>query len=319
MVLVCKVIYRIIILLPNFPFKMLRRLNKKKDKATQPEKQQAIILPMHSPNRSLEFLTELIGKIRPEDPKNFGQAELNFKALLYQIMQDRTSLFSLRKALLTQFLKTNIVFALTENGILSSRGFVQELLGKFKHKLLPEIRTVDNFLFVINKIFYKKTDFIWVEGIDKELWKQFFEGLGIQINLTEPALLKQFGQAMQLLSYRVANLGIEKEITHRFDNFDHAVFPFLEQNRLINEYLQLDNDKVTDAMRRSVLENITETLYNCNQSIQWIKDQRVLYGTSLAQTYILTRLQQQIDRLFIILDVLDTDNQFNTDRFVDYF
>lgn len=45
----------------------------------------------------------------------------------------------------------------------------------------------------------------------------------------------------------------------------------------------------------------------------------MVYGTSLAQTYIITRLQQQIDRLFIILDVLDTDNNFNTERFVDYF
>ena len=45
----------------------------------------------------------------------------------------------------------------------------------------------------------------------------------------------------------------------------------------------------------------------------------MIYGTSLAQTYILTRLQQQIDRLFIILDVLDSDNHFNTERFVDYF
>ena len=44
-----------------------------------------------------------------------------------------------------------------------------------------------------------------------------------------------------------------------------------------------------------------------------------MYGTSLAQTYIITRLQQQIDRLFIILDVLDMDNSFNTDRFVEYF
>jgi site-specific recombinase len=73
------------------------------------------------------------------------------------------------------------------------------------------------------------------------------------------------------------------------------------------------------STKRSLVEDITETLYNCNQSIQWIKDQRLQYGTSLAQTYILTRLQQMIDRLFIILDVLDTDNSFNTERFVEYF
>lgn len=295
------------------------RLNKNKKESNQPpEKQQAVVLPLHSPNRSLEFITDLISTIRPDKPKNFEQAELNFKALLYQVSQDRSFLFSLRKALLTQFLKTNIVTALTENGVLSSRGFLQELTGKLKHKILPELQAPDNFLYVIDKIFYCKTDFIWVEGIDKELWKQVFEILGIQINLTEPALLRQFNQALQLLSYRITNLGLEKEMTHRYENFEDAIYPFLEQNRLVNEYLHsMPVGNIEN--KRSLLANITESLHNCNQSIHWIREQRLMYGTSLSQTYILTRLQQQINRLFIILDVLDTDNVFNTERFVEFF
>lgn len=300
-------------------FFMLRLLRKKKESEKEPPKQQAIVLPLHSPNRSLEFLAELIGKIRPDNPKDTAQAELRFKALLYQLGQDRTSLFSLRKALLTLFIKTNIVNALTENGILSSRGFVQELAGKVKHKILPELRTPDNFLFVINKIFYSKRDFIWVQGIDKDLWKQFFEVLGIQINLTEPVLITQFHQALQILSYRIASLGIEKEMTHRYENFEDAIYPFLEQNRLVNEYIHLNGSNTDIGKQRILLANITEALHNCNQSIHWIKEQRAMYGTSLAQTYIITRLQQQIDRLFIILDILDRDNSFNTDRFVEYF
>lgn len=298
---------------------MLRILKKKKDSTEPPQKQQAIVLPLHSPNRSLEFIVELMGKIRPDKPKDFAQGELRFKALLYQMGQDRSSLFSLRKALLTQFLKTNIVPALTENGILSSRGFIQELTGKMKHKILPELLARDNFLYVINKIFYSRKDFIWVQGIDKDLWKQFFEILGIQVNLTEQTFIKQFHQSLQLLSYRITNLGLEKEMTHRYENFEDAIYPFLEQNRLVNEYLQLSQHGAAPETKRLLLTNIEEALHNCNQSIHWIKEQRTMYGTSLSQTYIITRLQQQIDRLFIILDVLDTTNSFNTERFVDYF
>jgi site-specific recombinase len=298
---------------------MLRRLKKKKEEQPVPANQQAIVLPLHSPNRSLEFLAGLIGKIRPDDPHDFAQAELRFKALLYQVSQDRSSLFSLRKALLTQFLKTNIVIALTENGIVSSRGFIQELFSKIKHKLLPELQAPDNFLYVINKIFYNKSDHYWVEGIENNLWIQFFEMLGIQINLTEPALIKQLQQALQILSYRITTLGLEKEITQRYENFQDAVYPFLEQNRLINEFIFQNHAVANAGNQRILLANINEALHNCNQSIQWIKEQRIAYGTSLAQTYILTRLQQQINRMFIILDVLDMDNSFNTERFVDYF
>jgi site-specific recombinase len=298
---------------------MLRSSKKNKEALPDAEKQQAIVLPLHSANRSLDFLVELIDTIRPDNAKDIDQATLRFKALLYQMSQDRSSLFSMRKALLSQFLKTNIVNALTESGIVSSRGFVQELRGKILHKILPELQTPDNFLYVINRIFYKKRDRIWVDGIDNDLWIQFFEILGIQINMTEPALISQLQRSLQILSYRVTTLGLEKEITQRYENIESAIYPFLEQNRLVNEYINLAPAMDTYEKQRILLANITEALHNCNQTIHWIREPRIAYGTSLAQTFIITRLQQQVDRLFIILDVLDADNIFNTQRFVEYF
>jgi site-specific recombinase len=105
----------------------------------------------------------------------------------------------------------------------------------------------------------------------------------------------------------------------RYGNPDDAVFPFLEQNRLVNEYLLLCKSNPHPASQSFLLANIEEALHNCNQSIQWIREQRIAYGTSLAQTYILTRLEQLIGRQFLVLDLLDPDSYFNLDRFVDYF
>ena len=58
----------------------MRLLRRKKTDTSVPAKQQALVLPLHSANRSLEFLTELIGKIRPKDPDDIAQAEY-FKKL----------------------------------------------------------------------------------------------------------------------------------------------------------------------------------------------------------------------------------------------
>ena len=296
---------------------MLWKKKHNKQSSTSPSKGKAIVLPLLSSSRSLDFLIELIKEVRPANPRNTAEAEIKFKALLYKLGSEKSSLFSLRKALLGQFIQTNIVNALTESGIVSSRGFVQELMGKLKHKILPALQKTDDFLFVINKVFYKKSDYLWVEAINTDLWVQFFQGLGIQINLTEPKLIGQLKQSLQILSYRITTLGLEKEMTQRYENFNDAVEPFLEQNRLVNEYIKISGvDADKDQL---MLGTITEALYNCNQSIQWIREQRKKFGTSLAQTFILTRLQQQLDRLFIIVDVLDSDNIFNTQRFVNYF
>jgi site-specific recombinase len=293
--------------------------NKKKEPIRPPAKQQAVVLPLHTASRSIDYLTELVKKIRPDRSRNIAQAELNFKALLYQLGQDKSMLFSIRKSLLSQFLHAHILNALTESGVLSSRGFVQELQGKLKHKILPVLQQPDDFLYVINKVFYKSHDHFWVEGIDKSLWVQFFEILGIQINLTEPGLIKQFKQALKMLSHRVTTLGLERELTDRYDNFDEAVYPFYEQNRLVNRYLDLADGEHSVEDQRMLLDNIAEALHNCNQGIQWVREQRRETGTSLAQTFILTRLKQQVERMLIILDVLDRDNAFNTERFVGYF
>jgi site-specific recombinase len=139
---------------------MLRSSKKNKEALPKEEKQQAIVLPLHAANRSLDFLVELIATIRPDNAKDIEQASLRFKALLYQMSQDRSSLFSMRKALLTQFLKTNIVNALTESGIVSSRGFVQELRGKILHKILPELQTPD-ISYMLSTVYFIKKEIIF--------------------------------------------------------------------------------------------------------------------------------------------------------------
>lgn len=292
----------------------------RKKKAEQPAKPtQAIVLPIDSGSRGLEFLIELVRRIRPDDPSNIEQAELRFQAMLYSMGQDRSLLFSLRRALLSQFLNTQIVTALTESGITSSRGFVQELTGKLKHKILPSIQQKSDFLFVIDRIFYRKTDYRWVEGIQPDLWKSFFEIIGIQINLNETHLNEQLLKSLQVLSYRLANTGLEKEIINRFDVTPQSSFPFIEQSRLVNLYIEKFSVARSEADDKLLINNISEALFNCRQSLQVLKGQRATEGTSLAQTFLMVRMEQLIERMFIILDVLDQDQHFNTERFIQYF
>jgi site-specific recombinase len=298
---------------------MFSKLNRKKAKNPDPQTPGAVVLSINNNSRGLEFLIELVRKIRPDRPGNITQAELKFRALLYSLQQDRSLLFSLRRSLLTQFLNTDIVTALIESGITSSRGFVQELLGKLKHKVLPPLQKRNDFLFVINRVFYQKSDYRWVEGINPELWKDFFELLGIQINLTDTALSRQLQQSLQILSYRLANTGLEKEISFSFEDAQSANYPFLEQNRLINLFLERRHLHHNEDEKRILINNINEALYNCRQSLTWIKEKRAVEGTSLSQTFLLVRMEQHIERLFIIIDVIDGDKQFNTERFIQYF
>ena len=297
---------------------MFKLLQRKKTASGPLSEGKAVILSLNSSNRGLDYLVELVKQIRPGKARHTEEATLKFKALLFQLQDDKSLLFSLRKSFLTIFINSDLQPALTESGIVSSRGFVQELLSKLKHKILPSLRQPDDILYIISRVFYKKNDHIWVAGIDRALWARFFELLGFEINLTETSLINQLNQSLQVLSYRIITLGMEKEVTNCFDDFNDAIHPFREQNRLVNLYIER-HAGITTEEKKLLLVNIHENLYNCRQSNEWVREQRLQSGTSLALTFILVRLEQQIERMLIIIDVLDQNNEFDSPRFIEYF
>jgi site-specific recombinase len=279
----------------------------------------ALVLPISSGSQSTTYLVDLFRRIRPDDHADIRQAETNFQSVLYQLQQDRSFLFSLRRAILTQFQHTRIVPALTESGIVTSRGFIQELLKKLQRKMLPELQDPDDFLYTLNRVFFDKGDHVWVEGIDPSLWAAFFDTLGIQVNLAEPWLIRELNTALQVLSVRLSSLGLEKEVRQPMDAENSASYPFMEQGRLVSLYMEMQAENRPTADSATLLNNISESLHNCRQSIQWIRNRRTDQGTSLAQTYLLVLMEQQIHRMFIIVDILDKGNDFQTGRFVQYF
>lgn len=280
-------------------------------------KGKAIVLPILLADRGMDYLVELVKQIRPSRPQRIEEAEQKFRSLLYQLQQDPSSLISLRAAIRSQFVKSEVLPALIESGLISSRGFVQELGSKIKHKLLPEVQEKTNFLHVISHVFYKSTDYLWVKGVDPDLWKKFFRLLRVHINMNDQQLIGQLHQALRILSFRVTTLGLEKEITLRFNNNPDAIAPFLEQNRLVSRFL--DKPIHTDHESQMLLYNVQEQLHNCRQSIIWLRDQKLYHGTSLAQTFLTTRILQMIERMLLISDVLDRDSQLNEERFINYF
>ncbi|HEX4958933.1 MAG TPA: hypothetical protein VFV46_12195 [Lacibacter sp.] len=296
-----------------------RFLAKKKADTTVLQIGKAVVLSINSSNRGLDFLVELFQQVRPSDSKNAEEAETRLQALLFQLQENRSLLFALRRSLLNQFINSDITHALTESGLLSSRGFIQELSSKLKHKLLPPLLKPTDFLYVIERVFYKRDDYEWMERIDTKLWVRLFELIGIEVNMSEPVLIRQLSDSLQILSYRLTMMGLEKEVTSRYDQWNDGAFPFMEQNRLINLLLERKQKGLMEHEYKLLLENIAEALHNCLQSIKWLKEDRRENGTSLAETFLLTRMEQHVERMFMVLDALDGDNQFNTQRFIHYF
>ncbi len=277
------------------------------------------VIRIDSIHRGLDYLVAFVKQIRPSQPGDYKEAELKFKAMFYQLQHDRSLLFSLRKALLSQFFKTTIVPALTESGMVKSRGFIQEISTKIKHKILPPLQVPEDFLYVINHVFYKRSDYIWVDAIDRSLWINFFTLLGFQVNVTEPGIMKQLNEALFILTQRSTTLSLEKDILYNAPEIYREDYPFFNLNAKVQSYLQLFQDAAGPFQLHKYLGEINEAVQICKALMDVISDQRKEQGTSLSQTYLLLRIEQHLERILMITDALDHDIHFNAERFLDYF
>jgi len=266
----------------------------------------------------LTFLINFFNEIRPsreKDKKNPNQNLDHATRLLYEYP---LLLTNFRHALFSQLVNTDLTYAITESGIPLARGFWQELSNRLKHKLLPPLQDENDFLYVVNRVFFRHNDFVWVEQVSRESWIYFFEESGLPFNVQEKKLKLQLQNSLKILSFQVAQLGLEKEVAKYIPN-ELTDNPFVQQNYLIHEaeerLLHIDGD----ASFSSLLVKLKDTVRLCEESVQYIREKQAERGASLTQTYLLLILSSRLQRMTLLLDVLDSDHQFDTGKLVDLF
>jgi len=264
----------------------------------------------------LEFLRSLFSVIRPAKGKR--DASKNLRFLLEQMEAHPILLSNLHNALISQLIGTDLSSALTASGIPLANGFWQEFFGRLRHKLLPSLQDEDDFLYVISRIFYRSKDYLWVESIPHELWKHFFESIGLAFSIDDRHFLLQLMQSLKILSFQVANLGLEKEVRRHLASQNIDQNPFLNQTELVRRLEKsLKLEDVAD------MESISEEIYALAgrgiESIEFIRRHHSDSGTSIHQTYILLILSYKLGRIELITDILDGNSQFNSDSFISFF
>jgi site-specific recombinase len=279
------------------------------------------VLPAHGRQKGLHFLVSLFSEIRPGTGKTKKDAQKNLQQVTNELRQHKIVLTNMQHALLSQLLSTNLTNAITESGIPLARGFWQELSNRLKHKLLPPLQDENDFLYVINNIFYKKEDYKWIEAIPRQQWIEFFEAVGFSFSPRHNSLKKELLQAMKILSFQVAQLGLEKEVLNYLpEGEQHNDTSFVLQNYKVHEVekLLLKNTNGPEIAAAASAQ-LKKSIEDCYQLIDHIRESHSEKGASIQQTYILLILTNRLDRMQLVLDILDADNRFDTGRFVDIF
>jgi site-specific recombinase len=277
------------------------------------------VLSLTEKKQGLDFLVSFFSSIRPSFKKGKRNAAQNMESVMEELRLHPVLLTNLQHALLSQLIHTDLAASLTESGIPLAQGFWQEFFGRLRHKLLPALQSENDFLFVINHVFFRRNDCLWVESIPRETWVRFFEMVGLSFQANDRRILYQILQSLKILAFKVAQLGLEKEVVDYIPAEEREHNPFLEQNYLIHELEDFFGKPAAERPLGDLSSRIDKVLSACFQSIDHIRQNQSSRGASLHQTYTLILLANKLDRMTILIDVLDRDHHFDTAKFVDFF
>ncbi len=256
------------------------------------------------------LIADLIAQIRPPKPQQVDAAVKAIQALCYLLNSDPEKTRVLREAIL-QLLsehKPISLFLLARHSVFT--GFFTEMRRRIAHKFLPEAIDTTYLIDLFALFFTKESDELWVSAVPNSVWEEFIVAIRFDeapVELTEPCRQNLLA-ATQVLSYRIAALGLEPELLRNHPELEQHTSPFITQQVELAEFLaspDANTDDFNSSSNQADIKHILVMLDQCSAIITKIRRNSAQTGTSIHLTYLLQRMAQQIARLEKLLQILE--------------
>jgi len=254
------------------------------------------------------LLIELVNVIRPSNPQDTDEIKKKIQAFIESLLRTPTAPFLLQTFLLRLINRYKQVSLYADSGILSLDGFWNQLGQRLGAHFLPLIEDASQLKILIGKIFYLESDKIWLNNIDDEDWANLFSLIGqSQSNVDEKLVIQsEMIKAITVLSYRISGIGLYPEFINAQPELTEYESPFLVQNREIIEFIEKYKKQEISEHEIAVISPPDASqafvmLEQCRDVVLKIRRATKRIGVSLSLTYLLSLLEQCLDRIELLL------------------
>lgn len=258
----------------------------------------------------LYLLVDLVHLIRPKKTKKIEVVSI---ASVLTFLRENSEQKSLFQTYLSNVLK-NRKFSrlLSDVGILQNTDFIYEVRKRLFAKILPFQPQKDTLEFVLNQVFYKSSDAIWITKIHVEELNELFELLNftdIYFSTADKSPLSELMTTMGLISQRMSGRAMDSEVIMMTPEYEGLESPFVA---LEKELLYLF-DKIRTNETHSINsdnEHYKQAVVlhkQCDEYVDKAFSNSSKFGISLNVNQSLLRIRQQLSRLKIVLPILIVD------------
>jgi site-specific recombinase len=192
----------------------------------------------------------------------------------------------------------DFVNALTETGLTLESGVFSEIFKRLEYKILPKPVQGSDILSFLSRVFDAQSDAAWLERINRARFGELISLLLPNKNKLIESLAPQIFMSLEILSLRLGGLGYDPIINQRLHTRREYQHAFMDVTRQVHALL--------DGKGEEALPAIREALQRCANSVVWIRSRRGTDGVSLALTYRLMRIQQIIQRMELVLELVES-------------
>lgn len=253
------------------------------------------------------FLYELVAYFRPEKPTKIKSITLIDLVAFFIENENYRIIFS---EYIKNLLKDRSFSRLiSDAGIIQDSDFIYEIRKRISLKILPYQPEKETLEYVLNQVFYKETDFIWINKIPFIELVELFEVLQFSDVFTshkeEKGALSEVMYALGIITQRMSGRAMETNIIRMVPEYNHLESPFLG---LENEFLEIEKH----LRNRDIIYvepndlNYKQLIILHKQCVEFVKQafkNSSKYGITMKVNQSLLRIRQQLARVEILLSL----------------
>ncbi|MFC4159882.1 site-specific recombinase [Chitinimonas lacunae] len=260
----------------------------------------------------VSYLDRLIEQLRPRNPRHPADIEHSINAvrsLAYLLEREPRYRQGLRDYLTCLVGARRQVQLYADTGILSNEGVWSAFWHRLGAKLLPEEYCDERLQDVLGRVFHRSDDYLWVSAVPRQIWLELWQALHFEESTPGPDRRRielELLESVQVLSYRISAIGLEPELVRNYPAIERFESPFLTQNVELRDYLEAYKTALIERSEPALDDRAVRVLLGqCDEIVARIRKTAAREGVSVSLTYLMVRLRQHLDRLRLLLDLLD--------------
>jgi site-specific recombinase len=265
-------------------------------------------------NDNLLFLIVLVDFFRPNNPKK--KDTVSIQTLLNYLSENQRQKEFLKLYFSDLLQKRKFSRMLSDTGILRDSDFMYEVKKRISAKLLPFQPEEDTLEFVLNQVFFKSSDPIWISKIPFEELQQLFDTIefeNIYNTTSDKSILSELMNAMGLISQRMSGRAMENDVIKMVPEYDDLESPFVA----LEKELHTIHKKIKEGENHFVpssdlnYKQLVILHKQCEEYVDKAFNNSSKFGISLKVNQSLLRIRQQLHRIKVLLSSLVVNKEID--------